>query len=63
VKGASRLFREQGFENVNVAEVMKAAGLTHGAFYADFDWKEELQEAAVGFRLDYRKQGVCLRQQ
>jgi TetR/AcrR family transcriptional regulator, transcriptional repressor for nem operon len=47
VKEASRLFRERGFENVTVAEVMKAAGLTHGAFYAHFDSKEELQAAAV----------------
>jgi Bacterial regulatory proteins, tetR family len=29
VKEASRLFRERGFENVSVGEVMKAAGLTH----------------------------------
>ena len=27
VKEASRLFRERGFENVTVAEVMKAGGL------------------------------------
>ena len=31
VKEASRLFRERGFENISVGEVMKAAGLTHGA--------------------------------
>jgi TetR/AcrR family transcriptional regulator, transcriptional repressor for nem operon len=49
VKEASRLFREQGFENVSVGEVMKAAGLTHGAFYAHFDSKEELQAAAVAY--------------
>jgi TetR/AcrR family transcriptional repressor of nem operon len=49
VKEASRLFRERGFENVTVAEVMKAAGLTHGAFYAHFRSKEELQEAAVAY--------------
>ena len=49
VKEASRLFREQGFENVSVAEVMKAAGLTHGAFYAHFGSKEELQAAAVAY--------------
>ena len=47
VKEASRLFRERGFENVTVAEVMKAAGLTHGAFYAHFGSKEELQAAAI----------------
>jgi TetR/AcrR family transcriptional repressor of nem operon len=47
VKEASRLFRERGFGNVTVAEVMKAAGLTHGAFYAHFGSKEDLQAAAV----------------
>jgi len=49
VKEASRLFRERGFENVTVGEVMKAAGLTHGAFYAHFDSKQDLQEAAVAY--------------
>jgi len=47
VKEASHLFRERGFENVTVADVMKAAGLTHGAFYAHFGSKQELQAAAV----------------
>jgi TetR/AcrR family transcriptional regulator, transcriptional repressor for nem operon len=49
VKEASRLFRERGFENVTVGEVMQAAGLTHGAFYAHFGSKQELQEAAVAY--------------
>jgi TetR/AcrR family transcriptional regulator, transcriptional repressor for nem operon len=49
VKEASRLFRERGFKNVTVGEVMKAAGLTHGAFYAHFGSKEELEEAAVAY--------------
>src|SRR5690242_10591883 len=49
VKEASRLFRERGFENVSVADVMEAAGLTHGAFYAHFSSKEELQAAAVAY--------------
>src|ERR1700756_1513688 len=49
VKEASRLFRERGFDNVTVGEVMKAAGLTHGAFYAHFSSKQELQEAAVAY--------------
>jgi TetR/AcrR family transcriptional regulator, transcriptional repressor for nem operon len=30
---AARLFRQRGFDDVTVAEVMKDAGLTHGAFY------------------------------
>ncbi len=50
LKEASRLFRERGFENVTVGEVMKAAGLTHGAFYAHFASKQELQRAAVAYR-------------
>jgi TetR/AcrR family transcriptional repressor of nem operon len=49
VKEASRLFRERGFENVSVGEIMKAAGLTHGAFYAHFGSKEELEAAAVAY--------------
>ena len=49
VREASRLFRERGFENVSVGEVMKAAGLTHGAFYAHFGSKEQLQAAAVAY--------------
>jgi TetR/AcrR family transcriptional regulator, transcriptional repressor for nem operon len=49
VKEASRLFRERGFEDVTVGEVMKAAGLSHGAFYAHFGSKEELEKAAVAY--------------
>ena len=49
VEEASRLFRERGFENVTVGEVMKAAGLTHGAFYAHFESKEDLQAAAIAY--------------
>jgi TetR/AcrR family transcriptional regulator, transcriptional repressor for nem operon len=39
---AGRLFREKGFEAVSVAEVMKAAGLTHGGFYGHFASKDDL---------------------
>jgi len=49
VREASRLFRERGFENVSVGEVMKAAGLTHGAFYAHFASKQQLEAAAVAY--------------
>ena len=52
LKEASRLFRERGFDNVTVGEVMKAAGLTHGAFYAHFGSKQALQEAAVAYGQD-----------
>jgi len=39
---ASRLFRDKGFDSVSVAEVMKAAGLTHGGFYGHFSSKDDL---------------------
>ncbi|MEV6702503.1 TetR/AcrR family transcriptional regulator [Streptomyces sp. NPDC051453] len=46
VEGASRLFREQG-TGVSVADLMKAAGLTHGGFYKQFTSKEALIDEAV----------------
>lgn len=42
LEAASRLFRERGFEGVAVADVMKAAGFTHGGFYNHFPSKEAL---------------------
>ncbi|MEK6347842.1 MAG: helix-turn-helix domain-containing protein [Burkholderia sp.] len=39
---ASELFRERGFDAVTVADVMSAAGLTHGGFYGYFKSKEDL---------------------
>lgn len=46
VDTASRLFREQG-THVSVADLMKAAGLTHGGFYKQFDSKEALIDEAT----------------
>jgi TetR/AcrR family transcriptional repressor of nem operon len=39
---ADRLFRERGFDAVTIAEIMQAAGLTHGGFYGYFKSKDEL---------------------
>ena len=39
---AARLFREKGFEGVGVADLMHAAGLTHGGFYNHFESKDAL---------------------
>jgi TetR/AcrR family transcriptional regulator, transcriptional repressor for nem operon len=44
---ASRLFRAQGFANVGVADVMQAAGMTHGGFYRHFASKEALMAEAM----------------
>lgn len=45
---AGRLFRERGIESTSVADVMKAAGMTHGGFYRHFKSKDDL--VAVAFR-------------
>lgn len=45
-KASSRLFREKGLHGVSVAEVMAAAGLTHGGFYGHFSSKEGLAAVA-----------------
>jgi TetR/AcrR family transcriptional regulator, transcriptional repressor for nem operon len=42
IDAASRLFRERGFDGVGLAELMGAAGLTHGAFYKQFKNKDDL---------------------
>src|SRR5690349_14305059 len=39
---AGKLFRQRGFDDVTVAEVMKEAGLTHGAFCGYFPSKDAL---------------------
>jgi TetR/AcrR family transcriptional regulator, transcriptional repressor for nem operon len=44
---AGRLFRERGFDNVGIAEIAAAAGLTHGAFYTHFESKDALCAEAV----------------
>lgn len=46
VETAARAFREQGLDGVGVADLMARAGLTHGGFYAHFDSKDALIEAA-----------------
>jgi TetR/AcrR family transcriptional regulator, transcriptional repressor for nem operon len=48
---ASQMFRERGFDGVGVADLMQAAGLTHGGFYNHFASKEALiaEAAAKGF--------------
>jgi TetR/AcrR family transcriptional regulator, transcriptional repressor for nem operon len=42
IDAAGALFREKGFDGIGVAEIMKAAELTHGGFYGHFDSKDDL---------------------
>jgi TetR/AcrR family transcriptional repressor of nem operon len=52
VAAAARMLRERGIEGTSVADIMQAAGLTHGGFYRHFASKEalvaEAAEAAYG---------------
>ena len=45
-RAASHLFRERGLEGISVAQIMAAAGLTHGGFYGHFSSKGELAARA-----------------
>lgn len=47
VRQAAKLFRERGVDNVSVADVMRAAGMTHGGFYVHFEDKNALVAAAA----------------
>lgn len=50
VETAATLFRERGYDGVGVADLMAAAGLTHGGFYKNFGSKTDLiaESAACG---------------
>lgn len=50
VETASVLFRERGYDGVGVADLMAAAGFTHGGFYKQFRSKTDLmaESAACG---------------
>jgi TetR/AcrR family transcriptional regulator, transcriptional repressor for nem operon len=54
VEVASEAIRSKGIEATGVAQIMAAAGLTHGGFYRHFDSKEELVTEALALsRKDY----------
>ena len=52
VNAALGLFQRRGFANVGVAELMGAAGLTHGGFYNHFDSKADLEAEACGLAFE-----------
>jgi TetR/AcrR family transcriptional repressor of nem operon len=49
---AAAAIRTKGAERVSVAEVMAAAGLTHGGFYAHFESKDALIAQAITHMFD-----------
>jgi TetR/AcrR family transcriptional repressor of nem operon len=46
------MLRERGFDAASIAEVMHAAGMTHGGFYKHFESKNDLLRAAVRSSFD-----------
>jgi TetR/AcrR family transcriptional regulator, transcriptional repressor for nem operon len=51
VEVASTQFRQHGFDGIGIADLMKAAGLTHGGFYANFASKDDLAAEAAAHAL------------
>jgi TetR/AcrR family transcriptional repressor of nem operon len=47
LRHAGQLFTRKGFDKVGIDDVMQAAGLTRGAFYAHFGSKSELYAEAI----------------
>ncbi|WP_161984427.1 TetR/AcrR family transcriptional regulator [Mariprofundus erugo] len=47
LQSAIRLFSSRGFDGVSIADVMRDADLTHGAFYAHFKSKQQLYAEAI----------------
>lgn len=48
VEVAARAIRRSGYDGTGVADIMKEAGLTHGAFYAHFASREAMLTEAAG---------------
>ena len=48
VSAAARAIRRSGYDGTGVADIMKEAGLTHGAFYAHFASREAMLAEAAG---------------
>ena len=48
VSVAARAIRRSGYDGTGVADIMREAGLTHGAFYAHFTSREAMLAEAAG---------------
>ena len=60
IDAAGALFRANGFGGIGVADIMKAADLTHGGFYGHFTSKDDLiaqasQRAMARAETNWRK--------
>lgn len=52
VRAAAREFNDKGIQATGLAEIMAAAGLTHGGFYKHFKSKNQLVAEAVAKGMD-----------
>jgi TetR/AcrR family transcriptional regulator, transcriptional repressor for nem operon len=52
VSAASAEFRRNGIDRTGLADLMMAAGLTHGGFYKHFDSKEQVVEESIALGIE-----------
>ena len=52
IAAASRMLRARGLATTSVADMMQAAGMTHGGFYKHFQSKDELAALAIRSAFD-----------
>jgi len=60
VETAATLFRKHGFDGVGVADLMAAAGFTHGGFYKHFNSKADLMAEASAIDLDISRGPIAM---
>src|SRR5260370_42356753 len=58
IRNASKEFNQHGNAGTGLADVMKAAGLTHGGFYKHFQSKDELVAEAIERGLEKSLQAI-----
>lgn len=52
VEAASAEFRRKGIDGTGLADLMAAAGLTHGGFYKHFESKEQVVEESLALAIE-----------
>ena len=62
LENASRQIREHGIEALGVADCMRSAGLTHGAFYGHFASRDALIVEALEYALQRSRERVVARE-
>lgn len=53
LQAAAQLYRERGFTGVGVADITRAAGLTHGGLYRHFESKDALVAEAASHAFEW----------